>query len=128
VIVYTDSLIEAKSAAGDMLETAGLLALVKAEIDPAKPETLIQTLLNAVDERTAGGLRADDVTVLLLRPNGTGKRAHWINSFTAPFKVLATVGRFALGKGPISLPDPRLPNIGGAIFGPLNRFWKKPRA
>lgn len=128
VIVYTDSLIEAKNDAGEMLEPAGLLALVKAAIDPAKPETLIQGLLKAVDDKTARGLRADDVTVLLLRPNGTGKRAHWINSFTAPFKVLATVGRFAIGKGPISLPDPRLPNIGGALFAPLSRLWKKRRA
>jgi len=128
VIVYTDSLIEAKAKSGEMLEPAGLLALVNEKLDPARPESLISTLLAAVDEKTAGGLQADDVTVLLLRPNGTGNRAHWINSFTAPFKVLATVGRFVVGRGPISLPDPRLPNIGGALFGPLNRYWKRRRA
>src|SRR5258706_740280 len=123
VLVYTDSLIEAKSEDGEMLNTTGLLTLVRQACDPAHPESLISVLLKTIDDRTEGGLRADDVTVLLLRPNGLRTRAHWINSFTAPFKVLGTVLRFCAGRGPISLPDPRLPNIGGAVIPAISRLW-----
>jgi serine phosphatase RsbU (regulator of sigma subunit) len=125
VLVYTDSLIEARLPDGEMLGTQGLLALVTRSADPTHPESLIPTLLKSLDHRTQGGLDADDVTLLLLRPNGTRTRAHWINSFTAPFKVLATVGRFCIGRGPISLPDPRLPNVGGALLPALSRLWGK---
>jgi len=125
VLVYTDSLIEAKAEGGEMLNATGLLELVAETCDPSHPELLIANLLQTIDQRTKGGLSADDVTVLLLRPNGTRTRAHWINSFTAPFKVLGTVLRFCAGRGPISLPDPRLPNIGGALFSPFNRLWGK---
>jgi sigma-B regulation protein RsbU (phosphoserine phosphatase) len=125
VLVYTDSLIEARLPNGEMLGTQGLVTLVTESTDPTKPETLIPTLLKSIDDRTQGGLDADDVTVLLLRPNGTRTRAHWINSFTAPFKVFATVLRFCAGRGPISLPDPRLPNVGGALVPALSRHWDK---
>jgi hypothetical protein len=106
-----------------MLNPAGLLDLVAETCDPSHPESLIPNLLKTIDSRTAGGLSADDVTVLLLRPNGLRTRAHWINSFTAPFKVLGTVLRFCAGRGPISLPDPRLPNIGGAVIPVFSRLW-----
>jgi serine phosphatase RsbU (regulator of sigma subunit) len=123
VLVYTDSLIEAKAGDGEMLEASGLLDLVAETCDPSRPESLIANLLQTIDQRTKGGLSADDVTVLLLRPNGTRTRAHWINSFTAPFKVLGTVIRFCAGRGPISLPDPRLPNVGGAVIPAFSRLW-----
>jgi hypothetical protein len=106
-----------------MLNASGLLELVAETCDPSRPETIIQNLLKTIDGRTAGGLAADDVTVLLLRPNGLRTRAHWINSFTAPFKVLGSVLRFCARRGPISLPDPRLPNIGGAVVPVFNRLW-----
>jgi len=123
VLVYTDSLVEARLPDGEMLGPKGLLDLVTESVDPTHPESIIPTLLKSIDDRTEGGLRADDVTALLLRPNGARTRAHWINSFTAPFKVLGTVLRFCAGRGPISLPDPRLPNVGGAVVPAFNRLW-----
>ena len=125
VLVYTDSLVEARLPDGEMLGPKGLLDLVTESVDPTHPESIIPTLLKSIDDRTEGGLRADDVTALLLRPNGARTRAHWINSFTAPFKVFGTVLRFCAGRGPISLPDPRLPNVGGAVVPAFNRLWGK---
>jgi serine phosphatase RsbU (regulator of sigma subunit) len=124
VLVYTDSLMEAKAPDGEMLGLTGLLDVVSKSCDPINPQSLIPNLLKAIDEQTQGGLRADDVTALLLRANGAATRAHWVNSFTAPFKILATVARFLAGRGPIALPDPRLPNVGGSLFPSLSRRWR----
>ena len=89
------------------------------------PATLIPTLLNTIDQRTAGGLKADDVTALLLRANGTGGGIALHRSFLAPLRILASVGRAIAGKGPMSLPDWNLPNLGGAMIPALGRLWAK---
>jgi hypothetical protein len=123
VLVYTDSLIEAKRPDGDMLGTTGLLELVRQICDPAQPQALIAALLEEIDRQTAGGLSADDVTVLLLRPNGTGARTPWRNKLTAPGKVIGSIARAIAGRGPMSLPELSLVNLGGALFSPFNRLW-----
>jgi hypothetical protein len=66
-----------------------------------------------------GNLDADDVTILLLRPNvltgrvGLGDKAR-------------AMGKFAreIVRGMAALPDFKLANIGGAIFPPLSRQWR----
>jgi hypothetical protein len=125
VLVYTDSLIEARDKDGTMLGTSGLLTLVRHVLPDPDPATLIPTLLNAIDSRTAGGLNADDVTALLLRANGTGRGIALHRSLLAPFKILASVGRAIAGKGPMSLPDWNLPNLGGSVIPALGRLWAK---
>lgn len=125
VLVYTDSLIEAKDTDGEMLGTTGLLTLVRHVLPNPDPATLIPTLLNIIDQRTAGGLKADDVTALLLRANGTGGGIALHRSFLAPLRILASVGRAIAGKGPMSLPDWNLPNLGGALVPALGRLWGK---
>ena len=107
-----------------MLGPAGLLDLVRATLDRSKPESLIPDLLRAIDGRAGTGLRADDATVLLLRANGTGATVPWRRSLLAPFRVLASVGRAVAGRGPMSLPDLNLANLGGAVIPALNRRWK----
>jgi serine phosphatase RsbU (regulator of sigma subunit) len=122
VLVYTDSLTEARrdDAAREMLGMAGLLAAVTASADPTKPETLIPTLLRAIDGQTNGGLRADDVTALLLRPNGTGTESTFLRGLAAPFRILAQP---LTGHGPLALPQLSLASIGGAFFPAFSRRW-----
>jgi hypothetical protein len=86
---------------------------------------LIADLVAAVDRRTAGGLAGDDVTALLLRANGTGRRPSFFKRAVAPLRVLASLAGAAAGRGPPGLPDMSLPNIGGAIFPPFNRLWSR---
>jgi len=126
VLVYTDSLIEARDPAGGaMLGPAGLLGMVGQLLPDPDPSTLITTLLAAIDGRTDRGLDADDVTLLLLRANGTGGGIALHRSFLAPFRVLASVARALAGRGPMSLPDWNLANLGGAAIPALSRRWRR---
>jgi len=78
--------------------------------DARKPETLISTLLKSIDDQTQGGLKADDVTALLLRPNGTAARTNVRNALTAPWRILASDPPApSAGRGPMSAPRVRLP-------------------
>jgi serine phosphatase RsbU (regulator of sigma subunit) len=105
VLIYTDSLIECCPTGGQPLGVAGLLDLVRQELDPDYPGNLIPALLQAIDRRTPGGLDADDVTLLLLRANGTRPPVGWWVNLRASLRVLASVGRALTGRGPMSLPD-----------------------
>src|SRR5258706_13162518 len=84
-----------------------------------------RSLLEAIDWGTSGGLSDDDVTVLVLRPNGTGMKTSLKDRLLAPLRVLKGVGGSLIGKGPAGLPELSLVNIGGAMFGSLNRFWRR---
>jgi serine phosphatase RsbU (regulator of sigma subunit) len=105
VLIYTDSLIECCATDGQPLGLGGLLALVRQELDPDDPAALIPALLQAIDRRTPGGLDADDVTLLLLRANGTRPPVGWWVNLRASMRILASVGRALAGRGPMALPD-----------------------
>ena len=90
VLCYTDSLIEARAADGEMMGTAGLLEIVKT-VDAGDPQTFTPRLLAAIEAKLPGGLAADDVTVLLFRPNGLAKRAPFHKRAMAPLKVIGAV-------------------------------------
>src|SRR5262249_39432630 len=117
--------IEAKDSNGNMLEPAGLLALVKEVLDPAKPESTIPTLVQSINDRTGGGLRADDVTILLLRPNGTGAKVSLWNSLAAPFRVIASIAPPAPGKAPMPPPTSTPATPGAAFSPPLSPLWRR---
>jgi len=125
VLVYTDSLIEAMPAGGEILGTGGLLQIVRETADPSHPETLIANLLAAIDARTDGGLRADDVTALLLRPNGTGERVSWGDFFAAPLRILRSTGGALLGRNPFPWPELSLANLGGTMLNRLNKRQRR---
>jgi sigma-B regulation protein RsbU (phosphoserine phosphatase) len=127
VLVYTDSLIEATAPSGEMIGVAGLLELSNELAMPDEIKTLVPGLLAEIDRRSFGGLRADDVTALLISANGTGTRTRAINRLLAPFRLSRSILDSWRGKGPAGIPDWSLPNVGGAIFGPLNRLWGKKR-
>jgi len=125
VLVYTDSLSEARNPSGKMLGLDGIVASVIASTDPTKPQTVIPDLLRAIDAQTQGGLRADDVTALLLRATGTGDTIPLAQRLLAPFRVLKSACRSLIRWEPAPLPDASLPNVGGAVLPILNRLWKR---
>jgi hypothetical protein len=126
VLIYTDSLVEARRPDRSMLGADGLLEAVR-ELDPAQPHALIPSLLSLLDEQTQGGLAADDVTALLLRANGSGATIPLKERLLAPVRVFKSICGALAGRGPAGLPDFTLPNIGGALMSPLNRLWRRRR-
>ena len=121
VICYSDSLMESKDADGQMLGEQGLLAITN-EIDVSDPAKVVTNLIEAIARRAPGNLEADDVTILLFHPNGSGTRVSFRHKLAAPFRVCAGMLRSILpGGGPAPLPDLSIANIGGAMFDGLNR-------
>ncbi len=125
VLVYTDSLIEAKDPGGEMLGPDGVVTLLITHTDATKPETIIPTLLRAIEGHTRGGLNADDVTALLLRASGTGATTPLKERLLAPVRIFKSACKALLGRGPAALPDFTLANVGGAVVPRLNRLWSK---
>lgn len=68
VVMYTDSLIEARGADGEQLGEDGLLALVQ-DLGPVEVDSLTDRILLAVDGYRGGSLSDDDQTILVLRHN-----------------------------------------------------------
>jgi serine phosphatase RsbU (regulator of sigma subunit) len=68
VLIYTDSLIEAKDPADRPLGEQGLLDIVQS-IDPTEPDRFHRRLLDAVDAYRQGASVDDDVTLLILHHN-----------------------------------------------------------
>ena len=114
VLCYTDSLIEARDAAGQMLGPQGLLELVRS-LDASDTGQLTSNLLAAVEKRCGQQLCDDDVTVLLFRPNGLAPNTPIKERILAPLRILRS----------FAWPDLKLANIGGAVFSPLNKLWQR---
>lgn len=113
VLCYSDSLIEAKNAAGDWLGPTGLLEIVQS-LDPSASDTLIPRLLDAIRARAVENLTDDDVTVLLFRPNGMAPRAPFLQRILAPFRVLGGIlGSLKPGGAPAPWPEFSLLNLFG---------------
>jgi serine phosphatase RsbU (regulator of sigma subunit) len=75
VVFYTDALIEAANASGKLLGESGLLAAA-AEIpaDSSTPYTIGATLLNLVSRHRGLAQPDDDVTLIVIRNNGSPRR------------------------------------------------------
>lgn len=125
VILYTDALPESRNADGEELGTQGLLEMVRG-LDPQRPDELVAALLAAVRERAGGRLDGDDVTVLLIRPNGLAPRVPWKDRVLAPLRVARGVGRAIVRRGePAPLPEASLVSLGGAFVTALNRRGRR---
>lgn len=70
VLIYTDSLIEARSSDGPMLGESGLLSLVS-HLDAADPRGLSEALQSALTAHRGGAPPDDDQTIVLLRHNAS---------------------------------------------------------
>ena len=118
LVSYSDALIEASDADGEMLGEAGLLRILRLLGDVA-PETLIDTLLKEIADRYPQNLSEDDVTVVVSKANGG-------NAGFSLLEKLNALKRFvgALVHASPPLPDANLANIGGAIIPALARRWR----
>jgi sigma-B regulation protein RsbU (phosphoserine phosphatase) len=87
VVVYTDSLPEARLDERRMLGSDGLLRLATGLPLDLKPQRLVPELLEHVT-RTAGGTLEDDVTVLAFSPNGRRRRIPMHDKLMAPLRYL----------------------------------------
>jgi phosphoserine phosphatase RsbU/P len=116
VIFYTDAITEARDKDGELLGEAGLLEIARS-LPMDDPDKLIDKLLEAVGALHAGNLSADDVTVLLLCPNGRRPRFSFSEKLWAQIRL---VGQLVRSIDPRAerpqLPDLNLANIGGAVF------------
>lgn len=125
VLIYTDSVVEARNAKGRQLGEAGLLSLLR-DVDPSAPERLIPSVLAAVEEY-AGGPPPDDITMLLLRPNALKPRVSPLGGVRAAGRMArAFLGSLRPGGEPFPWPQVRADNILGAFIGRANRRRRSP--
>jgi sigma-B regulation protein RsbU (phosphoserine phosphatase) len=87
VLCYTDSLIEARGADGELIGATGLLELIRNLENPA-PATLLPRIIQGLDQRGEGAVKRDDVTCLLFRPNGLRPKIPYFDKLLAVPRVL----------------------------------------
>jgi sigma-B regulation protein RsbU (phosphoserine phosphatase) len=89
ILCYTDGLVEARKPDGEFLGAQGLLDLLT-KSDPARPENLIPSLVQQVLALNPANATHDDLTLLLLRPNGAGRPGWFLRDLIAPFRYIAS--------------------------------------
>ena len=125
VLAYTDALMEAQDADGEMLGEEGVLRLLQllGEVDPAR---LTAALLGEIESRYPENLAADDVTVLLVQASsreshyGLGERLKAAGRF-----MRTALGAWRPGAERPPTPDLNVANLGGALVPALSRRWRK---
>jgi hypothetical protein len=122
VLCYTDSLIESHGRDGRQLGTTGLLEVARG-IEMGEPAAFIPALLQAIANQAPGNLDGDDVTALLFRPNGLGKKFSIRERLGTYGRVLSAAGRAITLRERFPWPDMHMANMGGALFSKLNRRW-----
>jgi sigma-B regulation protein RsbU (phosphoserine phosphatase) len=130
ILVYTDALNEARSATGEMLGEAGLLSIL-GSLDASSPAALIPALLDRVAAWRDGAPPDDDITVLLLRHNGSARQAPLFRRLSASLRFLGTLLRNCIPFGdrpPIPWPEARAENLIGAFIPRIARRWRAKRA
>lgn len=96
LLCYTDGLEEAVDDTGEMLGRAGVARIV-ADTDPSEPAAIIPAILRRVTAMSAANLTGDDVTLMLIRPNGAA--VPWRDNLLAPVRYLGNLIRTRLAAG-----------------------------
>jgi hypothetical protein len=125
VLAYTDALMEAQDADGEMLGEDGVLRLLRlmGEVDPSR---LTATLLDEIESRYPENLAADDVTVMLVRATSRETRYTLGDRVKALARVIGTaLGAVRPGAERPPLPDLNVANIGGAFVPALSKRWRR---
>lgn len=105
LVLYTDSLIESAGPDGQMLGEDGLLNLAQS-LDPSDPSELLTQLIGAVSRRAGGEITGDDVTVLVLRPNGLHPRLSMFKVLMGEVRMFFSLVASAMPGGPeFAAPD-----------------------
>lgn len=124
LLCFTDALTESRDSDGELLGEKGLLRIIRS-LPEVPPEQLIDEILKAIAAENAGNLADDDVTLLLLRPNGQPVKVPMRDQLRAAVRVGAALIRSLNPRAERApLPDFRLANIGGALFPRLARRWR----
>jgi sigma-B regulation protein RsbU (phosphoserine phosphatase) len=129
ILIYTDSLIEARSPDGRMLGEQGLLALVR-DLDASEPSDFLHALLGAVAAYCgdADGHQGDDLTILILRPNGLKPRVPlWVIAKYEARMAKAAVRSLLPGGPAFPWPDTGLSARLGWALNRLNPGWGRSR-
>jgi serine phosphatase RsbU (regulator of sigma subunit) len=117
VVMYTDSLIEAKDKQGRQLGEDGLLRIVRG-LDPSDPSDFLHALLGEVGPAQEG----DDLTILILRANGLKPKV----STATQLRAMRNLGMAALASifrgEPFPWPEPGPPAILRGVLG-----WDSPK-
>jgi phosphoserine phosphatase RsbU/P len=87
VLCYTDSLIEARDGSGELIGPTGLLDIMR-KLDNPDPASLVPRILLAIDSHGNGSVNRDDVTCLLIRPNGLRPKVPYFDKLFAVPRVL----------------------------------------
>ncbi len=121
LVLYTDALIETPGSDGQMLMSRGLLDLVRSiEVQPVG--TLLQRILSAFDVHRASNDVQDDMTIILIRSNGSDSKLTLARRGRALQAMASQFGKGLVGSGHgPTLPEFSLSNIGGFFFNRLNR-------
>ena len=122
LVCYTDALSESRRPDGEMFGPEGLLEIAAA-VGKVPPENFIDAFLSHIAKTYEGNLAGDDVTVLLLRPNGRSPKITMRERLSAFARFW---GMLLRARRP-PLPDFSLANVGGAIFPRLNKRWRADR-
>jgi len=121
VVIYTDSLLEAQGADGRQLGEEGLLDVIR-RVDRSNPSAFAKLFAEGVIERSGGVHPDDDLTILLLRPNGLAAKMTVGEAMAAQWKFWRMVlGSWRKGAPPVPWPELSVANILGP-FG--DRFQK----
>lgn len=132
VLSYTDALMESSDAGGEILGEIGVLRIARllGDVLPgsAGPQKLIEAMLKEIGDRHPGNLTDDDVTVLVVRANGSQPRVSLGEKLSALMRFTGALLR-SVGPGAERppLPDANLANLGGAIIPALGRRWRAAR-
>jgi serine phosphatase RsbU (regulator of sigma subunit) len=87
VMCYTDSLVEARDSTGELIGQAGLLETIR-KLEQPEPAELVSRLLKSIDQHGNGSLNRDDVTCLLIRPNGLRPKVPYFDKLAAVPRVI----------------------------------------
>ena len=90
LLMYTDALIESRTADGKQVGVHGLLDRLNA-LDTREPDAVIPALLRRLEEEDANDLTDDDVTALLIAANGA--KFEWLKMLASPFNAVRGVLR-----------------------------------
>ena len=127
VLSYTDALIESNDADGEMLGEQGVLRIARL-IGDLNPENLIDALLREIADRFPENLSEDDVTVFLVRANGSAPHyslGEKLDALLRFWRSLIESLDPRAERPPV--PDANLANLGGAIIPALGRRWRANR-
>ena len=128
VLAYTDGLIEAQDADGEMLGESGVHKILGL-LGHLEPATLIATLLTEIGDRYPDNLSADDLTLMLVRATPRQTQYTVGDRLRAFGRVCrAAVGSIRPGAERPPMPDLNLANVGGAIVPALAQRWRSARS